>query len=96
MPEGVEAEWVSDHGEVKEAAVVAAPSKQWGETPYGYVVRNAGATATEEDVRVFANKGLGKHQRIAKVIFINELPRSDIGKVLKRQLKDRHWPKAKL
>lgn len=82
---------------VHESAVVAVPSKEWGETPLAYVVLKDGQKDTPEAVRAAANKSLGKHQRISKVIFIDSLPRSDIGKVLKRQLRDKHWPaKAKL
>ena len=43
---------------------------------------------TEEDIRLAANAGLSPIQAIAGVTFMDELPRSDIGKVLKRQLRD--------
>jgi acyl-coenzyme A synthetase/AMP-(fatty) acid ligase len=48
------------------------------------VSRGAGA----EELRAFANGKLGKTQRIAAVELIDELPRSHIGKVLKRELRD--------
>lgn len=79
------------HPDVADVAVVGAPSAEWGETPVAFVVsRGAGAEA----LRAFANERLGKMQRIAAVELIDELPRSHIGKVLKRELRDQYVAKA--
>ncbi|HRP10126.1 MAG TPA: class I adenylate-forming enzyme family protein [Terricaulis sp.] len=73
------------HPDVADAAVVGAPSAEWGETPVAFVVsRGAGA----EEIRAFANAKLGKTQRLSALELIDELPRSHIGKVLKRELRD--------
>jgi long-chain acyl-CoA synthetase len=74
------------HPDVRDVAVVAAPSEQWGETPVAFVVPNRATDAGE--LRDWANARLGKPQRIAAVQFIDELPRSAIGKVLKRELRE--------
>ena len=75
------------HPDVAEAAVIATPSREWGETPVAFaVLRNDAAT---DVVRQWANDRLGKSQRIARVIAIDALPRSSIGKVLKRELRER-------
>jgi acyl-coenzyme A synthetase/AMP-(fatty) acid ligase len=50
----------------------------------------AGATPEAEALRAWANERLGKTQRLAGLRFLPELPRSDIGKVLKRELRDRY------
>ena len=42
-----------------------------------------------ETLRAWANARLGKTQRLADLRFVDELPRSEIGKVLKRELRDR-------
>ena len=73
------------HPDVADVAVVGVPSMEWGETPVAYVV-SRGADA--ETLRAFANARLGKTQRISDVRLIDELPRSHIGKVLKRDLRD--------
>ncbi len=78
------------HPGVADAAVAAVPSEQWGETPAAWVVRRDGAALDEEALRSWANARLGKTQRIAVLHFIAELPRSAIGKVLKRELRDGH------
>jgi acyl-CoA synthetase (AMP-forming)/AMP-acid ligase II len=75
------------HPAVADAAVVGVPSQEWGETPVAFVVPREKAPAQHE-LRAWANAQLGKTQRLADVRYLAELPRSDIGKVLKRQLRD--------
>ena len=76
------------HEAVAEAAVIAAPSDAWGETPVAYVALKDGATATTDALKAFTNGKVGKTQRLADVVLIDVLPRSHIGKVLKRELRD--------
>ena len=77
-----------EHPEIHEAAVVALPSSEWGETPLAIIVQEAGATSDAQTLRLWANSRLGKSQRISQLVFIDELPKSSIGKVLKRELRD--------
>lgn len=73
------------HPDVADVAVVGVPSADWGETPVAFVVsRGADADA----IKSFANERLGKTQRLSAVELIDELPRSHIGKILKRELRD--------
>jgi acyl-CoA synthetase (AMP-forming)/AMP-acid ligase II len=78
------------HPAVLEAAVVGVPSTEWGETPVAYVVLQPGTQTTEVELRDWCNARVGKTQRLHAVHLIDELPRSHIGKVLKRELRDRH------
>ena len=73
------------HPEVEDVAVVGVPSEQWGETPIAFVV-SRGASADE--LKAFVNARVGKTQRLAAVRLTTALPRSHIGKVLKRELRD--------
>ncbi len=78
------------HEAVAEAAVVGAPSDRWGETPIALVVLKPGAQVTAEALRVWSNAKLGKTQRLAALELLPSLPRSAIGKVLKRELRDQY------
>ena len=76
-----------DHPAVSDVAVVAAASAQWGETPVAFVVLKLGGLEPVASLMDWANQRLGKTQRLASVVAIEELPRSAIGKVLKRELR---------
>ena len=78
--------------DVAEAAVVGVASEQWGETPVAFVVLQSGATIDAETLREKVNGGLGKTQRLAAIRIVDHLPRSAIGKVLKRELRDSFPP----
>ena len=80
------------HPAVADAAVVGVASLQWGETPVAYVVRcpvaPGHAALPADDLRQWLNQRVGKTQRLADLRWIDELPRSAIGKVLKRELRE--------
>ncbi len=77
-----------EHPAVDDAAVVGMPSVQWGETPVAFVVRQAGNDTPAGELLQWVNQRVGKTQRLASLQFLDELPRSAIGKVLKRELRD--------
>lgn len=81
-----------EHPAVLEAAVVGVPSMEWGETPVAFVVLRAGHDITAEALREWLNARVGKTQRLSALHLMPELPRSAIGKVLKRDLRDLHTP----
>jgi long-chain acyl-CoA synthetase len=81
------------HAGVGDVAVVGVPSDEWGETPVAFVVPSPSAPP-EDELRAWANGRLGKTQRLADVRYIAELPRSDIGKILKRELRERYRESA--
>lgn len=90
-PSDLEAE-LAKHPAVAESAVVGIPSREWGETPAAFIVLRAGATATAEELRQWLNAKVGKTQRLTYATIVESLPRSSIGKVLKRQLRDEFKP----
>jgi len=79
---------LQQHPGVAEVAVVGVPSERWGETPVAFVVPQQGASLQAQEVLDWANARLGKTQRLASVQVTALLPRSAIGKVLKRELRD--------
>ena len=78
------------HDGVADAAVVGVASREWGETPVAFVVLKPDRNETAEQVRQWANERLGKTQRLTAVEIVASLPRSAIGKVLKRELREQY------
>jgi acyl-CoA synthetase (AMP-forming)/AMP-acid ligase II len=79
---------MTQHPAVLEAAVVGVPSIKWGETPVAFVVLKPNANVNANELQQWTNERVGKTQRLALVQILASLPRSAIGKVLKRELRD--------
>jgi long-chain acyl-CoA synthetase len=79
---------MTQHPAVLEAAVVGVPSIKWGETPVAFVVLKQNANVNANELQQWTNERVGKTQRLALVQILPSLPRSAIGKVLKRELRD--------
>ncbi len=77
-----------EHPDVLEVAVVGVASARWGETPVAFAVPRANVIIDADALREWANARLGKLQRLHAVMVIASLPRSHIGKVLKRELRN--------
>jgi acyl-CoA synthetase (AMP-forming)/AMP-acid ligase II len=88
-PSDIEAE-LAAHPAVVEAAVLGVPSDQWGETPVAFAVTRAEEPIEAEALKQWADARLGKNQRLSDLRLVESLPRSAIGKVLKRELRDRY------
>ena len=88
-PSDLEAE-LEQHPDVAEAAVIGVPSRAWGETPVGYVVLRPAATIDRDALLAWVNARLGKTQRLSDLILIANLPRNEIGKTLKRELREQY------
>ena len=71
---------------VKEAAVIGVPDEAYGEVPIAFVVSGR-ETLQPEDVKAFCTENLAKYKRPARVIFIEELPKNTVGKILRRDLR---------
>ena len=80
---------LAQHPAVADCAVVGIPSERWGETPVGFYVARPGFENEDAGaIMAWTNERLGKTQRLAQLHHIEELPRSAIGKILKRDLRD--------
>jgi len=71
-----------EHPGVVDVAVTGEPSSEWGETVVAYVVR-ADATVGAETLMSHAVSRLGGYQRPRRIVFLAELPRNALGKVVK-------------
>lgn len=83
-PQDIEAV-LHTHSGVDDVAVIGVPSHRWGETPLALVVPAQRLEAA--DLLVWANERLGRQQRLADVLLVEELPRNPNGKILKRELR---------
>ncbi len=84
-PEEVELT-LSEHPGVAESAVIGVPDIQWGEEVRAVVVA-ANQAVTEQDLIDFCRDRLAGYKRPRSVVFVDELPRNVMGKVLKRDLR---------
>jgi len=78
------------HPAIEEAAVIAVPSVEWGQEPKAVVVLKKGQKASPEELIEFCRQKLSSFKRPRYVVFVNELPRTSTGKVLKRVLREQH------
>lgn len=81
---------LATHPDVADCTVVGMPSEAWGETPMGFYVARADAQDDAAAILGWFNDRVGKTQRLSDLKRLDELPRSAIGKVLKRELRDRY------
>jgi len=77
------------HPSVSEAAVIGLPDPTWGENVTAVIVLRPGKTATEAEIIATARDRLAGYKKPKKVIFVDELPKTVSGKIIKRELRDR-------
>jgi len=75
-----------EHPKVKEAAAIGVPDPYRGETVKALVVLKEGQSVTQEEIIAFCRERLARYKVPALVEFRQELPKSAIGKVLRRVL----------
>jgi acyl-CoA synthetase (AMP-forming)/AMP-acid ligase II len=85
-----------NHPAIADVAVVGVASEKWGETPVAFVVPTPGTRPTADEITDWFNGKVGKTQRLAALEFKDQLPRSAIGKVLKRELRDEFSSRGKV
>ena len=94
-------EWISSveleralaaHPAVKESAVVAVPHPRWGERPAALVVLKEGAEAGEEELKEFLAARVASWQVPDVIEVVDDLPKTGVGKVDKRRLREEVVP----
>ena len=76
------------HPEVNDVAVIGIPDESAGELPKAFIVRSPGSEVTAEDLQTFVAEHVASYKHIRLVEFINEIPKSASGKILRRLLRD--------
>ncbi len=84
-------EVICAHPAVHEVAVIGVPDDKWGESVRAVVVLRPGARASEAELVEHCRRHLASYKKPAAVEFLPELPKNAYGKILKRELRARHW-----
>jgi long-chain acyl-CoA synthetase len=82
-----------EHPEVKEVVVAGVPDQYRGETVKAYIVLKEGSTVTKEELNQFARKYLAAYKAPRLYEFRNELPKTAVGKILRRNLVEEEMKK---
>ena len=83
------------HPKILEACTVGLPDAYRGETVKAFIVVKAGETLTEEEISNYCREKLAAYKVPKLIEFIDELPKSAVGKVLRRKLKEMEMEKAR-
>jgi fatty-acyl-CoA synthase len=86
---------LASHPGVFEVAVIPVPDEKWGEAPKALVVLNPGAEASETELLDFCRSRLSHYKCPHSVEFLDRLPRTGTGKLLKKELRERYLAERK-
>ena len=73
------------------SAVVGVPHPDWGEAVHAEVMLRPGASVAEKELIEHVRNRLGGYKAPKTLSFVDNLPLSAVGKVLRRQVRDKHW-----
>ncbi|MGH3494942.1 MAG: AMP-binding protein, partial [Sciscionella sp.] len=79
---------------VSAVCVVGVPHAKWGESPQAHIVLEAGAALSEDEVIAHTRAELGSIKKVTSVEFVDHLPTSGVGKVLRRAVRETIWKGA--
>ncbi|MGV2940738.1 class I adenylate-forming enzyme family protein [Mesobacillus sp. LC4] len=89
--------WLCSHPSIQEAAVIGVADDKWGEVVTSYIVleEGAGAALSEGDVKQYCKQKLGSYKVPKNIYFISQMPKTHVGKIDKKLLKEMAGKKQK-
>ncbi|MFQ6020160.1 MAG: class I adenylate-forming enzyme family protein, partial [Dehalococcoidia bacterium] len=81
---------LAEHPQVAEAAAIGVPDEEWGEEVKAIVVARPGAKPTPEELTAFCKERLASYKAPRYYAFVSELPRNDLGKVARAELRKQY------
>jgi acyl-CoA synthetase (AMP-forming)/AMP-acid ligase II len=82
---------LQEHPAVADAAVFGIPDEQWGEAVCAHLVLREGMNPTEDEIVGFTKENLASYKKPKRIEFVDQLPRTLSGKILKRELRKKYW-----
>jgi fatty-acyl-CoA synthase/long-chain acyl-CoA synthetase len=82
---------LEQHPAIYDVAVFGIPSDEWGEAVHATVVLAPGTTLSADEIKAFGKQHLANYKVPRSVDFVDEVPRTGSGKILKRQLRAPYW-----
>src|SRR5262249_40346461 len=79
------------HPAIYEVAVIPVPDERWGEAPKALIVLKPGARVTENELLEFCRGQLARYKCPRSVEFLDALPKTGTGKILKKELRKKYW-----
>ncbi|XP_022933955.1 4-coumarate--CoA ligase 2-like isoform X1 [Cucurbita moschata] len=76
------------HTHIADAAVIPMKNEVAGEVPVAFIVRSGGSNITEDEIKQYISKQVVFYKRIHRVFFVDSIPKSPSGKILRRQLRE--------
>jgi fatty-acyl-CoA synthase len=80
--------WLCSHPSIQEAAVIGVPDEKWGEVVTAYVVLEEGLSLSQDDTKAYCRQKLGGYKVPKQIYFISQMPKTHVGKIDKRRLKE--------
>jgi acyl-CoA synthetase (AMP-forming)/AMP-acid ligase II len=86
---------IYENSAVSECAVIGIPDEKWGEVPAAYIILKSGAMISEQEIIEHCSDKLATFKRPRLIKFVDEFPKTPIGKIQKNILRESHWKNRK-
>lgn len=80
--------WLASHPAIDEAAVTGLPDEKWGEVVAAFIVLKGKLAVSDDELRTYCEAKLGRYKIPKRFIRLNELPKTHVGKIDKKKLKE--------